>query len=148
MKRLLRKIRGIVGTGLTWAGAWIGLGAVLGVVAGFPLTSVFRLALSNSIGGFIAGASFALILSVAERKRTLDDLSLRRVALWGAVGGVVVTSIPLLFGTPLAFLLGPLLINGGIGASLASGSVVMARRADRKRLDSGLDPAMLSLGGE
>jgi hypothetical protein len=148
VKNIMRKIRGMVGTGLTWAAAWIGLGAGLGAIAGFPLGSLFRLALSNSIGGFVAGASFALILSVAERKKTLNELSLKRVALWGAVGGLVVTSIPLAFGTPVAYLLGPLLINGGIGAGLASGSVIMARRADRRRLDPGLDPAVLSLGGE
>jgi len=145
MKRILRKIRGMIGTGLTWAAAWIGLGAVLGALAGFPMGSLFRLALSNSVGGFIAGASFALILSVAERRRTLEDLSLRRVALWGAIGGLVVTSIPLAFGAPLAFLMGPLVINGGIGAALASGSVVMAKRADRRRLDPGPEGGLLSL---
>ena len=145
MERILRRIRGIIGTGLTWAAAWIGLGAGLGALAGFPLGSLFRLALSNSVGGFIAGASFALILSLAERKRTLEDLSLKRVAMWGAVGGLVVTSIPLAFGAPLAFLMGPLVINGGIGAALASGSVAMAKRADRRRLDPGVEAGLLSL---
>jgi len=148
MKRILRKIRGIIGNGLTWAAAWIGLGAGLGALAGFPLGSLFRLALSNSVGGFIAGASFALILSVAERKRTLEDLSLKRVALWGAIGGLVVTCIPLAFGAPLAFLMGPLVINGGIGAALASGSVAMAKRADRRRLDPGVESGVLSLEGD
>jgi hypothetical protein len=148
MDRLLRRIRGIVGTGLTWAAAWIGLGGLLGAVAGFPLASLLRLALSNSIGGFIAGASFAVILSVAERKHTLADLSLKRVALWGAAGGILVTSIPLAFGAPLAFFLGPLVINGGVGAVLASGSVAMAKRADRRRLVPGAEDSLLSLEGD
>jgi len=147
MNQLLRRIRGIIGTGLTWAAAWIGLGAGLGALAGFPLTYLVRIALSNSVGGFIAGAAFATILSIAERKRTLGDLSLKRVALWGAAGGLLVTSIPLAFGAPVAFLLAPLLINGGIGATLATGSVVMARRADQRRLDPGAADSLLGMGG-
>ena len=148
MDKLLRRARGIIGTGLTWAAAWIGLGGLLGAAIGFPLSSVFRMALSNSVGGFIAGASFAVILSIAERKHTLADLSLKRVALWGAAGGAMVTSIPLVFGAPLAFLLGPVIINGGVGAVLASGSVAMAKRADRRRLVPGLDESLLTLEGE
>ena len=147
MNRFLRRMRGIIGTGLTWAAAWIGLGAGIGALAGFPLTYLVRIALSNSIGGFIAGASFAVILSIAERRHTLDDLSLRRVALWGAAGGVLVTSIPLAFGAPLAFLLGPLVINGGIGAGLATGSVVMARRAEGRRFLAGPGEVPIKLGG-
>jgi len=147
MNQLLRRIRGIIGTGLTWAAAWIGLGAGLGALAGFPLTYLVRIALTNSVGGFIAGTAFATILSIAERKRTLGDLSLKRVALWGAAGGVLVTSMPLAFGAPVAFLLGPLLINGGIGATLATGSVVMARRADQRRLDPGATDSLLGIEG-
>lgn len=148
MKRLLRRIRGIIGTGLTWAAAWIGLGAGIGALAGYPLTYLVRIALSNSVGGFIAGSAFAVILSIAERKRTLADLSLKRVALWGAAGGLLVTSIPLAFGAPVAFLLGPLVINGGIGAGLATGSVFLARRDDSRRPPLGSPESRLRLEGE
>ena len=146
MNRLFRRIRGIIGTGLTWAFAWIGLGATLGALAGYPLTYLLRIALSNSVGGFIAGASFAAILTVTERKRTLAELSLRRVALWGAMGGFVVTAMPLAVGAPLVYLLGPLVINGGIGAGLAAGSVVLARRADDRRLVAGDRDPLLGSG--
>jgi hypothetical protein len=146
MHGFLRRIRGIIGTGLTWAAAWIGLGAGLGALAGYPLTHLVRIALSNSVGGFIAGASFAVILSVAERRRTLRDLSLKRVALWGAIGGFLVTSIPLAFGAPVAFLLGPLVINGFIGAGLAAGSVAMARRSEERRLTPGAADPLLGMG--
>ena len=41
--------------------------------------------------GFIVGAAFAAILSMTERHRKLEDLSLRRIALWGAIGGFLAT---------------------------------------------------------
>jgi hypothetical protein len=143
MKRLLRRIRGIIATGVTWAFAWIGLGAGLGVLAGFPLSYLLRMALNNSVSGFLAGASFAVILSVAERNHSLRELSLRRVAVWGAAGGLLLSFLPLVFGIPLAYLLGPLLINVGIGAGMATGSVALAKRApDRQLIGEPTDPRL------
>ena len=100
------------------------------------------------MGGFLAGASFAVILSVAERHHSLEDLSLRRVALWGAGGGLVLSLIPLAAGIPMAYLLGPLVINAGIGAGMATGSVILARRAESRSLMDPVDGPMLSLEGE
>jgi hypothetical protein len=147
VKRLITRVRGILGTAATWAVAWIGLGAGIGAIAGFEFGTIVRIALSNAVGGFIAGATFAVILSVAERKSSLEDLSLKRVAIWGAAGGVLLSLIPLAYGFPVAYLLGPLLINGGIGAGMASGSVVLARRAEGRRLASGTEDALLGLEG-
>ena len=147
MERLFRRVRGIIGTGLTWAGAWIGLGAGIGLLAGFPFPQIVQIALTNSIGGFLAGATFATILSVAERKQSLANLSLRRVALWGAAGGGFLSLIPMAFGMPLAYLLGPLVINGGIGAGLATGSVILARRAEARELMPGDEDTLLGVEG-
>ena len=130
MKRFLKRIRGIIGTGVTWALAWVGLGAVVGALVGYPVSFLFRIALSNSVSGFIAGSAFAAILAVAERKHTLADLSLKRVAIWGAIGGGLLSFIPMAYGVPLAYLLGPLVINGGIGAGMAAGSVAFPRGGD------------------
>lgn len=148
MNRLLKRIRGIIGTGVTWALAWVGLGAVVGAFVGYPASFLLRIALSNSVSGFIAGSAFAVILSVAERKHTLEGLSLRRVALWGAIGGGLLSFIPMAYGVPLAYLLGPLVINGGIGAGMAAGSVAMARRAEDRRLVTGPNKPLLGLEGE
>jgi hypothetical protein len=106
------------------------------------------MALNNSVSGFIAGASFAVILSIAERHHSIEDLSLRRVGLWGAVGGLLLSLIPLAFGVPVPYLLGPLVINVGIGAGMASGSVALAKRADRHQLISGADDPLLRSGGD
>jgi hypothetical protein len=96
----------------------------------------------------MAGASFAVILSVAERNHSLEDLSLRRVALWGGAGGLVLSAIPLAFGVPVPYLLGPLVMNVGIGAGMATGSVVLARRGGSRRLNLGAADPLLRLGGE
>jgi hypothetical protein len=128
--------------------AWVGLGAGIGALTGLDLGYLLRMAMGNSIGGFLAGASFAVILSVAERNRSLEDLSLRRVALWGAGGGLLISLIPLVAGIPLAYLLGPLVINAGIGAGMATGSVALAKRAEDRRLVSGWDNPLVRLEGD
>jgi hypothetical protein len=148
VKRLLRRVRGIIGTGVTWALAWVGLGAGIGALTGFPLGFLFRMAMNNAVAGFLAGASFAVILSIAERHHTLEDLSLRRVALWGASGGALLSFLPLAFGIPIAYLLGPLVINVCIGAGMATGSVALARRGDDRRLGAGVGDRLLGLEGD
>ena len=148
MKRLLRRVRGIVGTGVTWAIGWVGLGTGIAALAGFDFSLLMRMALNNAVAGFIAGGSFALILSVAERRNRLEDLSLKRVAIWGGMGGLLLSLLPLAFGIPLAYLLGPLVINIGIGATLATGSVAIAKKGGETNfLARGRDP-LLSLEGD
>jgi hypothetical protein len=137
-----------VGTGITWALAWVGLGAGIGILAGLDLSYLLRMAMGNSVGGFLAGASFAAILSVAERRHSLEDLSLRRVALWGAGGGLALSLIPFAAGIPLAYLLGPLVINAGIGAGMAMGSVILARREESRSLIPPADGPWARLGSE
>jgi hypothetical protein len=148
VEKLLRRVRGVLGTAFTWAIAWTGLGVGFGALAGIQLGYWVPMALNGAAAGFIAGASFAVILSIAERKNTLEGLSLRRVALWGAVGGLLLSFIPMAFGVPVPYLLGPLVINTGIGAGMATGSVFLARRAQGGRLLAGLDDPLLSLEGD
>ena len=54
MKKWLKRIRGVLGTGLTWAAAWSPFGAILGlvlwvVIGGTPLL--------NTLVGFVATAA-------------------------------------------------------------------------------------------
>jgi hypothetical protein len=115
----------------------MGLSAGIGALVGYDLPFLLRMAMNNSVAGFLAGTAFAAILSIAERNHSLEDLSLRRIALWGAGGGLALSFIPLVIGVPLAYLLGPLVINAGIGAGMATGSVALARRAeDRNQLSA------------
>ncbi|MBL8960368.1 MAG: hypothetical protein JNJ98_10985 [Gemmatimonadetes bacterium] len=80
--------------------------------------------------GAIAGTVFGVTLSFGERKRTLADLKLSRIAMWGAIGGA---ALPLLLGKPL----GNLAVFAPLGALLATGSLALARRAARAELPPG-----------
>ena len=139
MKGILRRIRGTVGTGLTWAVGWgiafLGFGLLLGRAQGELSSVAFR----GVFFGFVGGVSFALILSFAERRRTLDQLSLWRVALWGFVGATALLLFlsPTLLGPELSVrsLVTVLAFDGLIGAGFASGSVALARQSDTKLVE-------------
>jgi hypothetical protein len=109
------------------------------------------LSVTAFIQGFVAGGAFATILSIAERRHTLQELSLKRVGVWGGIGGMIIVlpAIPymLSYGLPLSRVFLPLIINGLIGAGFASGSVALARKGDTKLL-KGDDDELLRLEGE
>ncbi len=98
----LKRIRGAVGTGLTWAVGW-GVGGVMIGVASLILPwlpwdaffEVFDAPLpALAVPGFFAGLFFSLVIGVAGRRRRLEELSFGQVARWGAFGGVLLTAFP------------------------------------------------------
>ncbi|MGD2069143.1 MAG: hypothetical protein PVI57_10760 [Gemmatimonadota bacterium] len=153
MKKWLKRIRGALGMGLTWAG--------IGFLAGVAIELIHNL-WPNPLGaavdiwpaalaypGFFGGVAFSAVLGVAARRRRFDELSLPGVAAWGAVGGMLVSLIPaalVLLGlaTPSVplwkftlALLGPFTVGGAIAAS---GSLALARMVeDRELLEDGRD---------
>ena len=148
MKKWLKRIRGAVGMGLTWAAAWAavgGLAVVFGLGPEGGATFAFSLGYAFGLGvaGFIGGAAFSVVLGIAEGRRRFDEMSLPRFATWGAVGG-------LLFGV----LWWPgTLVRLGIatllGAGCAAGSLALARRADdRELLEHGADVSDIGLTEE
>lgn len=159
MKGFLRRLRGMIKTGLTWSVAWAGAFGVFGLVRsfalGFPM-GIFETLVAGGAIGFVSGGVFAGILSLAEGKRTLSELSLKRVALWGAIGGMTLFALvaPRLLGAglPVEMLLrsfmGPVLFTGLLGAGSAAGSVALARKADDPALGrgNGPDPFLLEDG--
>lgn len=153
MQRWLRRIRGALGMGLTWglAGFVVGMGIeLIHNIWPNPLgaaVDIWPAALAYP--GFFGGVAFATVLGIAGRRRTFDELSLPRVATWGALGGLFVALIPAAmaatglatFNVPLwqitAALLGPFTVGGAIAAS---GSLVLARRGEhRDRLGGSRD---------
>jgi hypothetical protein len=134
MKRFLRRIRGVAGTALTWALGWAPLGALF-VALTVDRTPLARYvvfgAINGAIQGFLVGGSFAVVLSVVERHRQLEDLSLGRVAAWGALGGLLL-GIPfsLLFGVPLFS--ADAMLTYVLGATSAAGTVAIARKGGEK----------------
>ena len=142
---VFRKLRGMLGVGLTWGLAWAVLGALLALAVGALHPQVLdagetpaRIAVILGIAGFVSGTGFALALWLLERGRTPRDLSLARVALWGAVGAAIV---PLFTGVDNS----QLIWTCPLGALLATTSVTIARGAERRRLRGGLaDTAVAS----
>src|SRR2546430_15786835 len=78
MRKWLRRIRGALGMGFTWAAAWFALGFVprwvFGVYTDLPLPLLF-----GGLG-FIAGVTFSGLLVLTGGRRRLDQLSLPRLA--------------------------------------------------------------------
>ena len=67
------------------------MGIVLAVVTGFDADVPFPLFFG--LLGFIAGILFSVLLTLAERHRRFDQMSLPRFAVWGAAGGVLLSSL-------------------------------------------------------
>lgn len=133
MRTWLRRIRGAIGMGVMWAAAWFAAGTVprwvFGVNTDAPLPLVFGLF------GLLAGVVFSAVLALTAGRRRFDQMSLPRFALWGAMGGLLLSALfakagSLGWGDVLA--LAPTLAVAS--AVSAVGSLAMARRAVRQDL--------------
>lgn len=140
MNKWLRRIRGAVGMGLIWAAAWFGAGVMLLLVVGVGAADV-PFPLGFGLLGFLAGATFSLILGAVEGRRGFDQLSIPRFASWGAAGGILLSGIFVVaagLGGGALVVLGP--VFAVASATSAAGSLALARRAeDRLTLDRGED---------
>ena len=91
MQKWVRRIRGAIGMGFTWAAAWFAVGLVprwvFGVNADVPFPLVF------GVLGFIAGVTFSGLVVLTEGRRRLDQISLPRFAGWGAMGGLLLSAV-------------------------------------------------------
>ena len=128
MTELLRKLRGALGIGVTWGVSWAVLGALLGIIVGIvrpsdidPGEGPATIARVLGLVGLISGSGFAALLSLAESRKSLGELSLVRAAPWGFLGAA---AIPALTGADASMGL----ISGTLGALFATGSIATARR--------------------
>lgn len=141
MGRFLRRLRGIFGLGLTWSIVWALAGAATGAFETLVLDRAPpglgpRIILASTISwasyGFVLGCLFAIVLAIAERRRTLEQLATWRLAVWGGLAGIV---LPLAFFTGLWAFEGLTVSNGfsatflsaALGAGCAAGSLAIAR---------------------
>ena len=140
--QLLRVVRGILKTALVWGAAWIPLSlfplsvaALLG--ADLPPRVIFGpMLLQSAMMGVINGIVFGSVVAIAGRRKTFAGISLKWIAVCGAVGGalfpflarslvVALTDVSL----PLTSLAATLVTNAVLGAGLAATSLALARRA-------------------
>ncbi|HUQ48725.1 MAG TPA: hypothetical protein VM053_10875 [Gemmatimonadaceae bacterium] len=147
MNKWLRRIRGAIGMGLTWAVAWTGAGMI--VTLGFLLRTGSRpdapFPIMFAAAGFVAGLIFSGMLGLVDGRRRFEQMSLRRFAGWGAAGGFLLASTFVgavsLSGDP-GFIwnlvaVGPLFAAAAAGS--AAGSLALARRAHDKALPATRD---------
>lgn len=139
MRKWLRRIRGAIGMGLTWALAWFGAGIALLLVVG-PDAADVPFPIGFGALGFLAGVTFSGVLGMVEGRRRFDQMSIPRFAGWGAVGGLLLSAVF----SWAAGLGGESLMLGLVfalaGAGSAAGTLALARRADEgKSLDAGPD---------
>ena len=156
-----KRLRGVLGTALTWGAGWTVIGLAVGALQAIGLraagitipmeTSRFLalVTLRWTVFGIVAGSLFALALWYAGRRMTsFRALSGRRAALWGLGAGA---TLPLGFSAFLVaggnsvpmIALVPFVITAGLfGAATAGGSVALARRAPE--LSAGSDTRALT----
>lgn len=146
MKKWMRRVRGAIGMGLTWALAWFGAGMVLLFIVGLGAADV-PFPLGFGLLGFLAGVTFSGVLGIVEGRRRFDQMSLPRFATWGGVGGLLLSGIfiPVAgLGWDVLLVLGPVFALSGAGC--AAGSLALARMAEgrEERLDASPDVAELT----
>ena len=98
----LKRIRGTIGIGLTWAFGWAIAGLLIGVssvlLPSLPWDAFFEVfdapLPALAVPGFFAGVFFSMVLAVAGRRRGFREMSLSRVAAWGAAAGVLLIAFP------------------------------------------------------
>jgi FtsH-binding integral membrane protein len=141
MSKWMRRIRGALGMGLAWALAWFSAGMVLLFVVG-PDAADVPFPLGFGALGFLAGITFSGVLGLAEGRRSFEQMSLPRFALWGGVGGLLFAGIFVVAAAlGIEAFLGLGIVFALAGAGCASGSLALARRVDDRVLFEGSENA-------
>jgi hypothetical protein len=94
MKSWLRRLRGVLGFGTLWGVAGAVFSPIFGLVllvmgrspSGYSLLEFLTpFVLKGARTGFVLGCGFAGVFTVIERRRTLEELSPARSAVWAAI---------------------------------------------------------------
>lgn len=156
MKKWLRRIRGAIGIGVTWAAGWAPIGAVVGwitgVALGFPLAGIAtNYAVLFGVLGFVGGTMFSTVVRITERHRSFDQLSMPRFVAWGALGGLGLGGLAVALSI-LGAGFGPLgaviaSVTTVLGAGSAAGTLAVARAGDPPPTLEGDDDGSGQLSG-
>lgn len=154
MKKWLRRVRGAIGIGLTWAAGWTVLGMLSMIFADSVLdfdSSVVDIWIPVfAYPAFLGGVAFSAVLGLAGGRRRLDEMSLPRFAGWGALGGLLLAVVIM---AALSFSRVSLVVGSIVTvmcAASAAGSLALARMSDEQELlDASAEVAEVGLtGGE
>jgi hypothetical protein len=144
MKKWLRRIRGAVGMGLTWAAGWALVGVLIELLMD-PMGSLVDVWVTAlAIPGFLGDAVFSTVLRIAEGLRRFDELSLPQFGAWGAVTGLLLGVLAVSAGVAnaifpglwlrAAVIIGPTTL---LSAVSAVGSGLLFRYAAREQTPAG-----------
>jgi hypothetical protein len=149
MPRWLRVIRGMIGTGLTFA-AGVGVvasvtGALVWLGKGITGRELMAIVGKFSVAAFLLGVAFSGVLAITARGRQFSKLSLRLVGALGAAAGLLYFAFLAVNGgrnwsPPDA--IANLVILPVMGAGSAAAMLMIARRAG-SALKSGDEPQRL-----
>ncbi len=135
MKKWMSGIRGTVLMILLWIVGWgLGFG---GLIEAFvdpdgKILDIWFTAMA--IPGFIGGVVFSALLRIAEGRRSFDEVSLVRFAIWGAATGLVIGGIAMARGIELSLTTGKIFgITTVLGIVAAIGSAVFFRFVARQQ---------------
>ena len=135
----LRRLRGVAGTAVTWATSWGLLGAGLHAFAllmgwnGFLSNAWSMDILGHAAMGLLGGGVFSAGLLLTERGRSLQNLSIVRSAIWGALAGLGgATAVFAILGGigALPDLWMALVAGAGLGMGGGAGMSALARSSD------------------
>ena len=148
MRTLLRRIRGALGTALTWGAMWFGATFALLAVVFFLadgrvvpfwelLPSMVLLSGWNALVGFITGGAFAAYIAGNFRGRRIEDLSPGRFAVGGSLIAVPLTLVVVIWAKVGAIselpllqdLFMPMLLSAVLGGFTGFGSLKLAQSA-------------------
>jgi hypothetical protein len=136
MPRWLRVIRGMIGTGLTFA-AGVGVVSLLlglvGLVLGEVSPGDFGMVGKFSVVAFLVGVGFSGVLAITARGRPFEKISLRYVTTLGAGGGLLyflfIASMNGFRSWSPLNAIGNLVILTLLGSGSAAVTLLVARRA-------------------
>lgn len=147
MKRWFRKVRGALGLGFAWGGLGFALGMGIELIHNIwpnPLGGAVDIwPMTLALPGLLGGVAFSTVLGIAGRNKRFNELSIPRFAIWGAIGGLMVSLFPagmVALGlasanVPVweitAWLAGPCTVGGAVAAS---GSLALARISEDRAL--------------
>ena len=129
----MRRLRGLAGTAIVWAGAYALVGFVVGAVFWATGATFFGLsgvawtwlwARAGAVAGAISGGAFSLAVMALERRRDFSAITPLRFGSLGAVTAGIVIGV---LSAPEGLVFG--LAGAALGFICGSGSVIVARRA-------------------
>ncbi|MBM4188550.1 MAG: hypothetical protein FJ206_14700 [Gemmatimonadetes bacterium] len=139
-----RKVRAVLAMGAVWALGWVPIGVVTNLVLSLangwwpPVRLLVEVVRQGAISGALSGMLFGTLLALTEHRRTVAQLSARRVGALGVLSGIVPTGLIVLVimrrfpnDALVAQLAQVMAICGLIGAASAGTVLYLARRAPR-----------------